>query len=77
MRGRLRRVYHSFQQVHIAYQTPSVIMILYIDKQLSGDSTEEMPVAPESVDDYEIEKKYEMVYDIMTFKLCVYLLLLV
>ena len=49
-------------------------MTVYLDKQLSGDSTEEMPTAPESVDDYEIEKKYEMVCDVslyMKFKLCV------
>lgn len=51
-----------------------IIITVYLDKQLSGDSTEEMPVAPGSVDDYEIEKKYEMVCDVSLykkFKLCV------
>lgn len=45
----------------------AIILTVYIDNQLSGDSTEEMPLAPGSVDDYEIEKKYEMVCDISLF----------
>ena len=36
-------------------------MLVWTDKELSDESTDESPFTPGSSDDYEIEKKYELV----------------